>query len=108
MKDISELFESLLSEILSESIEKSHAEISMSVKGAKTECHIEGNNTGVLFAANALIIQLSKKTGMSYENVVKGMLSLHSIGTNVTAESEEQLDVMKEILKREGKIDEKS
>lgn len=101
MNKIEELFE----EIMQETVNGAKAEVNIEIDGSKARCRNKGNTIGLLFAANALIVQISKTNKEEYNDVLRALKSLNSISVSLMGESDEQIDVMEAILKNGGKID---
>lgn len=101
MNKIEELFK----EIMQETVNGAKAEVNIEIDGSKATCRNKGNTMGMLFAANALIVQISKTKKEEYNDVLRALKALNSISVSLMGESDEQIDVMEAILKNGGKID---
>lgn len=101
MNKIEELFK----EIMQETVNGAKAEVNIKIDGSKATCRNNGNTMGMLFAANALIVQISKVKKEEYNDVLRALKALNSISVSLIGESDEQIDVMEAILKNGGKID---
>ena len=97
--------EEFFTEIMQETVNGAKAEVNIVIDGSKARCRNKGNTMGMLFAANALIVQISKTKKEEYNDVLRALKALNSISVSLMGESDEQIDVMKAILENGGKID---
>lgn len=80
--------------------------IKIDIHGLEPEVKIDINNPHCLFiAAKALISSIAHIGGTSEAEAIVAVISFLSDTELCVADSQEQADVMKEILKRGGKID---
>lgn len=80
--------------------------INIDIHGLEPRVEIDINNPHCLFIAiNALISSLARVAGESEAETILAVLSFLNDAESHVADSQEQRDVMKEILKRGGKID---
>ena len=95
----------LINEIMKETVNGAKAEVNIEIDGSKAKCRNKGNTMGMMLAANALIVQISKTKKEEYNDVLRALKALNTISISLMGESDEQIDVMKAIIENGGKID---
>ena len=90
----------LLGEIVKDSLKSANCKIEISVKGTEAELSLKGNRAGAIIAANALIVKMSKESGMSYDMLLHAIKGVHQAGQEIIADSREQMDVMEKIIEK--------
>lgn len=78
-----------------------HAKIKMEVNGLETKAEVtEANLAGMVIAAMSLIKDIATKTNTSVKTVIMAINNLDETTIALQADSEEQFEVMKEIVKQ--------
>ena len=83
---------------------KGHFEID--INGIEPIVKAQFNGGGaLLIAAHALILTMAKSAKIKPQEALAAVISFMNDTSSLVTDSQEQMDVMKEILKRGGKID---
>lgn len=78
-----------------------HVKIKMEVNGFETKTEVtEANLAGMMLAITSLIKDIATKTNTSVKSVIMAINSLDEATIAPQADSEEQFEVMKEIVKQ--------
>lgn len=101
MNAIDELMNGLMNEL----VKNAQAKIEIKVDGPIVHCSSESNSFGTILAIDAMIGRVAEDRKLSYKSILGILETLHDRSISLTGESEEQIEVMKTILKNGGKID---
>ena len=93
-------------EMIIKGLNEAEGTINIDIHGLEPKVAININSPQcLLIAAKALISSMARLTGTSEAEATLAVISFLDDTESSVADSQEQLDVMKEIIKRGGKID---
>ena len=99
MSNIEDKLNELNGEVVQKAYSNAEAKIEINIQGTRCIGKVSGNKTGMLMAASCIIDAISKRSGLSREEVVAALKGLWSISNMIDCESSEQADVMEQIIK---------
>lgn len=89
----------LINGLMKEMVKDAQAKIEIKVDGSKVHCSSESNTFGTILAIDSMIGRIAEDKKLSYKTILGILETLHDTSISLTGESEEQLEVMKTILK---------